>query len=203
MGDELSLRARKQRRTRETIIDAAMTLFAERGFDGVTVDEIAAKAEVGRTTFFRYFADKQEVLFADDDELQRELATTVDEAARRHAPIEDSLETAITIARDGLLALVRVALRRPTWLPLRQQLIDASNPLTARSLTKEHRYLHAVVDLLVRHGATTETATLAAELAGACYRTARASTPDAPERLPEAIDAAYQRLASLNPDKLD
>ena len=59
---ELSLRERKQRKTREAILAAAMDLFAERGFDRVTVDEIAARAEVGRTTFFRYLTDKQELL---------------------------------------------------------------------------------------------------------------------------------------------
>ena len=67
----LTLRERKQHRTREAIIDAAMTLFSERGFDAVTVTDIAARAEVGRSTEFRYFTDKQEALFADDVEMRR------------------------------------------------------------------------------------------------------------------------------------
>nr|WP_239001050.1 TetR family transcriptional regulator [Jiangella asiatica] len=64
-----TLRDRKQQRTREAIIDAAHALFAERGFDNVTVTDIAERAEVGRSTFFRYFGDKQEVVFGDDGDV--------------------------------------------------------------------------------------------------------------------------------------
>jgi len=133
--EQLSLRERKQRRTRETIIATALALFAERGFDRVTVDEIAAGAEVGRTTFFRYFVDKQELLFADDDELMEALTYAVEPAAAQHAPIGDALETAIGVTRIGLLAMTRVIGRRGSaWLRTRQQLVLANPALTARSL---------------------------------------------------------------------
>src|SRR5438067_6349898 len=65
----MTLRERKKRRAQEAIVDAAYALFAERGFADVTVTEIAERAEVGRTTFFRYFGDKQEVLFAEEQNL--------------------------------------------------------------------------------------------------------------------------------------
>ena len=48
------LRERKQQKAREQIVEAAFALFAERGFTDVTVTDIAERAEVGRTTFFRY-----------------------------------------------------------------------------------------------------------------------------------------------------
>src|SRR5260370_32816044 len=60
-----SLTDRKRRRAKETIRRAALDLFSERGFDAVSVTDIAERAEVGRTTFFRYFGDKQEVLFSE------------------------------------------------------------------------------------------------------------------------------------------
>jgi AcrR family transcriptional regulator len=55
---------RKQRAARERIVRAATELFAERGYSKVSVSDIAERAEVGRTTFFRHFGDKQEVVFA-------------------------------------------------------------------------------------------------------------------------------------------
>lgn len=53
--------------TRDRLIDAAFALFAERGFDATTVDDVAARAGVGRTTFFRTFRSKEDVIFPDHD----------------------------------------------------------------------------------------------------------------------------------------
>src|ERR1700761_4606171 len=69
MTPPLPLVERKRRRARQRIIEAATELFLERGFDGVSVGDIAERAEVGRTTFFRHFGDKQEVVFAKEQEL--------------------------------------------------------------------------------------------------------------------------------------
>jgi AcrR family transcriptional regulator len=58
----LGLRARKQRLTRNTIWDAAIDLFAEKGFDDTTIDEIAEAAFVSRRSFFRYFESKSDLM---------------------------------------------------------------------------------------------------------------------------------------------
>ena len=192
----LSLRERKQRRTREAIIEAAMALFAEHGFDNVTVSQIAARAEVGRTTFFRYFADKQEVLFADDDRYLIVLTDTIHAAARDVTPIGDALEIALAVARVAMLAMAEAIETRAGWLPLRERLVQENPALTARALVKENEYRRHGIELLIAHGATTEVAALAVGVAAACYGTAAATNLACPRPLPDAVDSAYRRLTA-------
>ena len=81
-------RSRKRRATRQSISDAATRLFVERGFDHVTVDEIAEAADVGRMTVFNHFPRKEDMFF-DRDEEGREMLR--DDLRRRDpgvAPIE-------------------------------------------------------------------------------------------------------------------
>ncbi|WP_151478738.1 TetR family transcriptional regulator [Streptomyces albicerus] len=194
--DEIPLRERKRLRTRAALIDAAMGLFAEHGFETVTVSDIARRAEVGRTTFFRYFTDKQEVLFADEDQHREALVSAVDDAAGAVAPIGDSLDRALSAGRAGLSALVGSIAEHTNWLAERERLINGDAALLARSLVKQRAYAAAVVDVLERHGADRETAVLAAAVCQACYEAAVALTEAEPERLPGALEAAFDRLSA-------
>jgi AcrR family transcriptional regulator len=195
---QLPLRERKQRRTREAIVEAALALFAERGFDGVTVADIAERAEVGRSTFFRYFTDKQEVLFADDDELHQLLVAAAERVATEFAPLR-TLADALAVARAGLLAVVRRVAELPAaWLSLHDRLVAEYPELMARNLIKERAYAQSCIAVMRRHGAAPETAVLAASLAAGCYAAGRAATLHGGPDLPTAVDDAFHRLAQLD-----
>jgi AcrR family transcriptional regulator len=192
------LRERKQQRTRQAIVEAALTLFDEHGFDAVTVTDIAARAEVGRSTFFRYFADKQEVLFAEDEQLCALLVTAAESAAAPLAPLGTSLDGALVAARAGLLALIRGIDEQPRWIAIRARLLARHPELRARNLSKERGYQDAGVEALMRHGATRETAVLAAGVAAACFVAGGAVAVETGQDLAEAVEAAFAAIARLD-----
>ncbi|GAB3081252.1 TetR/AcrR family transcriptional regulator [Nocardioides zeae] len=70
---------------RERLQQAAFELFDEQGYDGTTVDAIAERAGVGRTTFFRAFRSKEEVIFPHHDELLEQVRGRLDAASERHS----------------------------------------------------------------------------------------------------------------------
>jgi AcrR family transcriptional regulator len=88
MSTPTDLRSRKRLAMRETISDAATLLFLERGFDRVTVDEVAAAADVGRMTVFNHFPRKEDLFFDRDDEFRLLLREALQQRGPRVSPIE-------------------------------------------------------------------------------------------------------------------
>ncbi len=186
-----SLRDRKRRRAEDAIRKAALELFSERGFDQVSVTEIAERAEVGRTTFFRYFGDKQEVLFPEPD---RESADAVAGVGAPAAAIGSSLSAALRSVRALVTAFIAHITSDPVEYELHQRLVRQHPELYARSLLKQRRYADLLTAQLRRWGADAAIARQAAELGLACFYAAQADSGDDPRTFPHALARAFDRL---------
>jgi AcrR family transcriptional regulator len=77
MDQQLGLRERKKRQTREVIAETARRLFSERGFDRVTVAEIARAADVAEKTVFNYFPTKEDLVYWRMESFEDELLETI------------------------------------------------------------------------------------------------------------------------------
>ena len=80
--------ARKRLATRQTISDVATRLFFERGFDNVTIDEIAEAADVGRMTVFNHFPRKEDLFFDREQEMRAIAFTAIQTRGAETSPIQ-------------------------------------------------------------------------------------------------------------------
>ena len=143
---------------------AAMELYSERGYDQTTVAEIAERAGLTERTFFRYFADKREVLFYGSGMLQDRLVQGVTDAPPELAPLDAvgaSLEAAAA-PFDEASDLVR----------RRQAIIGANPELQERELIKLASWAAALAAALRERGVDDASATLVAEVGVAVFRVA-------------------------------
>jgi AcrR family transcriptional regulator len=122
-----SLRERRRLRTRRTIQAQALRLFAEKGFQATTIEDIAAAAEMAPRTFFRYFPTKEEVVFWSEYPPMLDgfvAARPDDEPALEalHHGIVDALAAIWDQDGERTLERLRLAFRTPALHPrMRQQ----------------------------------------------------------------------------------
>jgi AcrR family transcriptional regulator len=159
---------------RERLQQAALGLFEQRGFDGVTVTEIAAAAGLTERTFFRYFTDKREVLFSGQEQFQQTFLAGLAGAAG------DPMTT-VRAALDGAAAFFPD--ERRAWARARQRVIDTHPALQERELLKLSSLATAMTRALTDRGTDPVPAALAAESAVTVFRTAfTAWTADGEDR---------------------
>lgn len=135
----------------------AVELCAAQGYEATTVAEIADRAGLTKTTFFRHFPDKREVLFAGQDEHSRVLADAISEAPAEGTPIE------AVAAAVGALAATFTEENREFGRML-TALIAANDDLQERAAFKHARLVRATAEALEARAVPPATAALAAEL---------------------------------------
>ena len=149
---------------RARLQQAALTLYGERGFDNTTVAEIAEHAGLTKRTFFRYFADKREVLFWGSEALEELFVTEVGAAPESAAPLD-----AVAAALDAAAAMFE---QRRKFAARRQQIIAANPELQERELIKLQSLAGAVAQALRRRGVGDPAAILTAEAGITVFRVA-------------------------------
>jgi AcrR family transcriptional regulator len=186
------LRERKRRRTRDDIVAAAYQLFGRHGYDQVTVADIVDAADVSRSTFFRYFGDKQEVVFSRQQELRDAVA---EREWKRTCPTVHTLPVALDQLRTIVVEVYRHAQESPHHAA-HEQLINENCELHDRHVRKLLGFADEMTILLEHRGASHETAVLAAQTAVACCLTARHTIAAHPS-MAAAVDDSFQRLRNM------
>ncbi|GAB7188527.1 DNA-binding protein AcrR family [Kitasatospora sp. Ki12] len=142
---------------RERLVVAAVDLFTEQGYDATTVAQIAERAGVTKSTFFRHFPDKRELLVAGQETLSRLLAEGIADAPGDASPLEAvaaGLERASAAMGPGSRELA----------PRLKAAVAASTELQERDTLKTVGLAAAMTTALVARGVPDPTAALAGEL---------------------------------------
>jgi AcrR family transcriptional regulator len=170
---------------------AAMELYIERGFEQTTVAEISERAGLTARTFFRYFADKREVLFEGSVMLQADLVSALDGAPDSASPMQ-----AVAAALDAAATMLG---QHREFSRQRQSVIAANSELRERELIKMASLAAALAEGLRRRGVADPDASLAAEAGVAVLRVAFqrwVSEPDEPD-LTHIVRDSLSQLKTL------
>ncbi|MDW5595271.1 TetR family transcriptional regulator [Conexibacter stalactiti] len=138
-----SLRERARDAVREQIAEIALELFAERGFEHVTVEEIATAAGISARSFFRYFPNKEDVVIADPVPSAEVIRDTF--AAR---PTDEPIWTSLRVAFDALVKDVTGAEAKRGSMTMK--VITNSPSLRAHSLEKHHAWATMLTPLVLQ-----------------------------------------------------
>ncbi|MFD8784782.1 TetR/AcrR family transcriptional regulator [Kitasatospora sp. NPDC059599] len=174
---------------RERLVVAAVDLFTEQGYDATTVAQIAERAGVTKSTFFRHFPDKRELLVAGQETLSRLLAEGIADAPGDASPLEAvaaGLERASTAMGPGSRELA----------PRLKAAVAASAELQERDTLKTVSLAAAMTTALIARGVPDPTAALAGELGVLAFKRGYAEWAEDDRGAED--DLAGYTLAALN-----
>jgi AcrR family transcriptional regulator len=149
--------------TRPRLVAAAFELFEERGYDGATVEEIAQRAGVGRSTFFRTFGSKEDVIFPDHEAI----LARIEERLTTSAP-----ETRLLAVAEGARVVLQHYLEEGEVARARYRLTSTVPALRAREIAGLRAYQRLFTRLLAEWWSGEPRGALRAELTAAGVVTA-------------------------------
>jgi AcrR family transcriptional regulator len=127
-GVKEGLRERRKRQLKSELSRQAIQLFTQKGFEETTIDEIVDPLAVSKRTLFRYFATKEDLVFAWYEELTDELVRALEARPKAEAPFESVCET--------LLSLLHYYDENPKWALAMTRLAKATPALVGKSFEK-------------------------------------------------------------------
>jgi AcrR family transcriptional regulator len=184
----MSLMARWQPETTQRLVVAAVDLFTEQGYDATTVAQIAERAGVTKSTFFRHFSDKRELLVAGQETLSRLLAEGIAEAPANASPLE-----AVAAGLERASSTMGPANRELG--PRLKAAVAASTELQERDALKSVGLAAAMTAALITRGVPDPTAHLAAELGVLAFK--RGYTKWSEDDRDDTKGLAHHALAAL------
>jgi AcrR family transcriptional regulator len=188
--------ARWQPETTQRLVVAAVDLFTEQGYDATTVAQIAERAGVTKSTFFRHFSDKRELLVAGQETLSRLLAEGIAEAPADAAPLA-AVAAGLEHAAAGLEhATGAVGPANREFGRRLKAAVAASVELQERDTLKTVGLAAAMTAALTARGVPDATAHLAAEMGVLAFKRGYAQWSDAEGEAAEGL--ASHVLAALH-----
>lgn len=181
--------ARWQPDARERLVAAALDLFNEQGYDDTTVAQISERAGLTKSTFFRHFPDKRDVLVAGQEAIGRLLAEGIAAAPADAAP----LNAVCSGLRSAGSAFTPQKRERA---PKLKAAIATSAELQERNALKQIGLAAAMAEALRERGVSEQTAVVAAELGALALKTAYAQWAE-PGETRDLGDLACEALHEL------
>jgi AcrR family transcriptional regulator len=156
--------ARWKPNAQNRLVQSALELFTEQGFNETTVEQIAKRADLTTRTFFRHFSDKREVLFMNDE-------FRPNSENKMHSQTSETVDV-MNLINQGLIESAQHYENQREMLKVRQKIIDSDKGLLERELRKREELRIGLTCSFALAGVSALQAELAAKVAMGIFTTA-------------------------------